>query len=144
MCVYVCTYKYIIEQLPPVELRTLRSVYGSFAFMVFPLSCTTATIGGGGGSGDSGGGGGDGGKSEIYGSVATLKFNITFNGKPLTLMIETESRSGASVAHDGIFPPFRNCFQFFLCVCVCVVLRNRLQRTLKYSIYMFILFFDKL
>lgn len=52
--------------------------------------------------------GGDGGKSEIYSSVVTLKLNITFNGKPLTLMIETESRSGASIAFDlEVFPQFR-------------------------------------
>lgn len=61
-----------------------------------------------------------GGKSEIYGSVATLKFNITFNGKPLTLMIETESRSGACVAFDwGFFHISQNVAVLF-CAWVCV------------------------
>lgn len=55
--------------------------------------------------------GGGFGKSEIYSSAATLKFNITFNGKPLTLMIETKSLSGASVAFDvDGFSPFRQHF----------------------------------
>lgn len=43
--------------------------------MAFQLSCTAATLMVSG----------EGGKSEIYSSVATLKFNITFQWKTINL-----------------------------------------------------------
>lgn len=91
--------------------------------MVFQVLCTVATDDDGDGGADVGD---DGGRSKIYSSVATLKFNIKFNGKPLTLMIATESCSGAFVALDDCGNERSTMY-----VC-CTYFNKRLQRTLKY------------